>query len=66
MNTKYPHIEVPMVVEDGNAFAILARCARAGRRAGLDRSELEKFRKEATSSDYDLLIQTVLRWFDCY
>jgi len=55
-----------MVGEDGNAFAILARCARAGRRAGLDRSELEKFRKEATSSDYDHLIQAVLRWFDYY
>jgi hypothetical protein len=66
MNTKYLDIEVQLSGEDGNAFAILARCARAGREAGLERDELDKFRKEATSADYDHLLQTALRWFDCY
>lgn len=66
MNTKYPEIEVQLSGEDGNAFAILARCARAGRNAGLGEPELGKFREEATSADYDHLIQTALRWFSCY
>lgn len=66
MDIKYPHIEVQLLGEDGNTFAILASCARAGREAGLDRDELARFRKEATSGDYDHLLQTALRWFDCY
>lgn len=65
MNIKYPYIKVQLSGEDGNAFAILARCNRAGREAGLDPDELEKFEFEATSADYDNLLQTALRWFRC-
>lgn len=66
MDIKHPHIAVQLSGEDGNAFAILARCARAGRDAGLTRDELAEFRKEATSADYDHLLTTALRWFDCF
>ncbi|MGC0225616.1 hypothetical protein [Pseudooceanicola nitratireducens] len=65
MDNKYPQISVKLSGEDGNAFAILARRARAARKAGLDRDEIDAFRKEATSGDYDHLIQTALGWFRC-
>ena len=59
----YPHINIPMVGEDGNAYAILARVKRIMRRAGLEDSEWESFREEATSGDYDNLLRTVMLWF---
>jgi hypothetical protein len=64
MEPKYPHINVPLVGEDGNAFFILARCQSAARRGGLDFSEIQAFMKEAQSGDYDNLLQTVCDWFN--
>jgi hypothetical protein len=63
MNTKYPEITVILTDEDGNAFAILGRCRRAMRRAGLSH-EIETFTQEATSGDYYHLLRTVMSWFD--
>jgi hypothetical protein len=62
-DTKYPHINIPLVGEDGNAFSILGRVQRIARRAGLTADEIEAFRAEATSGDYDNLLLTVMRWF---
>jgi hypothetical protein len=64
MNIKYPHINIPMVGEDGNAFAILGRVKRIMTRAGLPDSEWQEFRAEATSGDYGNLLRTVMRWFE--
>ncbi|MCP1167348.1 hypothetical protein [Limimaricola litoreus] len=66
MTTKYPHIKVKLIGEDGNAYAIVGRCRQAGRRAGLSNDELSRFVDEAFSSDYDNVIITALRWFACY
>jgi hypothetical protein len=55
-------IEVNLVGEDGNAFAILGRCTKAMRRGGVPKSDIDTFLKEATSGDYDHLLQTVMRW----
>lgn len=60
----YPEIVVPMVGEDGNAFAVLGRVQRALKRAGVPAAELDAFRAEATSGDYDALLATVMRWVD--
>lgn len=60
--TKYPHISIRLVGEDGNAFSILARCFEAMRRNGL-RDEIEAFHTEATSDDYGHLLRTVMAWF---
>lgn len=65
MEPKYPNITVKLVGEDGNAFAILGRVAHALRRAGVSADEIANFRKEATSGDYDHLLQTCMRWVDC-
>ena len=59
---KYPEVVVELSEQDGNAFSILVRVRRAMRRADVDQNEIALFRKEATSGDYDNLLQTVMRW----
>jgi hypothetical protein len=58
---RYPEIEVRLVGEDGNAFAILGRVLRELRRADVPEAELDEFLAEATSGDYDHLLQTAVR-----
>jgi len=62
MKPKYPNINVPMLGEDGNAFAILARVKRIMRRNEIG-DEWEEFHAQATSGDYCNLLQTVIKWF---
>ena len=64
MTPKHPSITVQLTGHDGNAFAILGRCRKAAREAGLRDSEINAFVTEATSDDYDHLLQTAMRWFD--
>ena len=59
---KYPHIEVQLTGNDGNAFAILGAVTRAMRLEGIDKSEIDQFRDEATSGSYDDLLVTVQKW----
>ena len=58
--TKYPEVNVQLVGEDGNAFAILGRVTEAMRQAGLSKDERDAFTAEATSGDYDHLLRTVI------
>ena len=51
--------------EDGNAVAILGRTAAALRRAGVPKDEIDAYVAEATSGDYDHLLQTTMAWVDC-
>jgi len=59
---KYNHVIVKLVGEDGNAFAVLGRVSKALRRGGVSESIVEAFRNEATTGDYDHLLQTVMDW----
>lgn len=61
---KYPHINVPLVGQDGNAFAILGRAQTAARRGGVPKDEIEAFLTQAKSGDYDHLLATVTDWFN--
>jgi hypothetical protein len=61
---RYPDIQVQLSGEDGNAFAILGHTTRALRQAGLDQDEIDLYYAEATSGDYDHLLQTTMRWVD--
>ena len=57
------NIKVKLVGEDGNAYSILGRVRNALRRGG--RPELvDEFIKEATSGNYDHLLQTVLDYVE--
>ena len=64
MTPKYPNVHVKLVGEDGNAFAILGRCQRAAKKAGLEKEEIEAFMTEARSGNYDHLLQTCMRYFN--
>ena len=60
--TKYPKVVVPLVGEDGNAYAILGRVDRALRMAGVSKDERAAFMDEAMAGDYDNLLRVVLSW----
>jgi hypothetical protein len=64
MVPKYPDIIVKLTDEDGNAFSVLGRCRKAAEDAGVSDEEINAFMKEATSGDYENLLQTVMRWFE--
>jgi hypothetical protein len=60
--SRYPHIEVKLIGEDGNAFAILGRVTQAMRRHGVSDAEVKSFMAEATAGDYDHLLATAIQW----
>jgi hypothetical protein len=59
-----PRPTVRLVGTDGNAFAALGQVMRALREAGWSQDERDAFRAEATSGDYDHLLQTVMTHLD--
>lgn len=62
MNVKYPDVTVKLVGEDGNAFSILGKVKNALRRAGVPKTEIDAFLKEAMAGDYDHLLITAMEW----
>ena len=62
MTPKYPDVHVQLTGEDGNAFFIMGRVARALRRAGVSTEEISAYYKEATAKDYNHVLQTTMRW----
>jgi len=61
---RHPEITVQLTGRDGNAFAVIGRVRQALRRARVPNAEIKQFIEEATSSDYDHLLQTVMEWVD--
>ena len=59
---KYPEVEVELVGQDGNAFAIMGAVSKALKRADVPKDEGDECLKEMTSGDYDHLLQTAMRW----
>lgn len=59
---KHPEIEIELTGSDGNAFSVLGHVRSSMRRAGINSSEIQAFTTEATSGDYDHLLQTVMKW----
>jgi len=57
-------VRVRLVGEDGNAFFILGRVTKAMRRAGYTAEEMDRYQREATSGDYDHLLQVTMAWVD--
>ncbi len=55
---------VKLVGGDGNAFAILGACIKAFKRNGTPQEEIDKFKKEAMSGDYNHLLGVVQEYFD--
>lgn len=61
---KHLDVHVQLTGQEGNAFAIMARVARAMRSEGIAQSEIDAFNKECKSGDYDHLLQTCMKWVD--
>jgi hypothetical protein len=60
MSPKFPDIHVPLSGEDGNAFSIIARTSKALREGGAPQDDIEAFREQAMSGDYDNVLRTVM------
>ena len=59
MEPKFPHVEVELVGQDGNAFAVLGAASKAMRQADIDKADIDEMMDEAMSGDYNHLLQTV-------
>ncbi len=66
MVIKYPEVHVRLVGQDGNAFNILGLCRRAAKKARVPDADITAFFNEASAGDYDHLLATCQKWFDCY
>ena len=63
-DVRFPNVEVRLVGEDGNAFAILGKMGKALRKGGASEDEVKEFMDEAKSGDYDHLLQTCMKWVE--
>jgi len=61
---KYPHILVDIVGGDGNAFAIMGKVTNALKLNHISSEEIDNFRNEAMSGDYNHLLVTVMNWIN--
>lgn len=63
---RYPEVEVLLVGEDGNAFTIMGAVARGLRKAGVSADEVDEYRRESMSGDYNHLLATAQAWVTVY
>lgn len=63
---KFPHIEVQLTGNDGNAFAIIGAVTKAMRRGGVSANDIKAYQSEAMSGDYDNLLATSMRYVDVH
>jgi hypothetical protein len=60
MKLRYP--DAIVMLDDGNAFAIIGSVRRALKNAGASAADLQEFTDEATGGDYENLLRTVFQW----
>jgi hypothetical protein len=61
---KFPDVRVKLSGHDSNAGAIMGTVARALKRGGATREQVDEYRTESMSGDYDNLLQTAFRWVE--
>jgi hypothetical protein len=64
MTPIFPNIKVKLVGTDGNAFAILGTVRSAMKKAKVPAETITTFSSEATSGDYNHLLQTVMKYVE--
>lgn len=74
MDPKYPDVFVQLTGQDGNAFAIMGAVSEALRRELRDpsygmstdevRAEINAYKAESMSGDYDNLLRVAMSWVD--
>jgi uncharacterized protein (DUF2236 family) len=55
-------IDVQLTGTDGNAYAIMGTVVDALRDAGATREQIQDYRDQSTSGDYDNLLRTAMEW----
>lgn len=63
---RYPDIEVELTGHDGNAGAIMGTVARALQRGGVSRDEIDLYREQSMSGDYNYVLRTAMEWVNVY
>lgn len=53
---KFPYVHVQLTGEDGNAFFILSRVARAMKKVGIPAADVSEYQNKAMSGDYNNLL----------
>lgn len=66
MEVRYPDVEVQLIGASGNAGSIMGSVARALKSHGVPVEEIDEYRMESMSGDYNHLIQTAMRWVSVY
>ena len=61
---RFPEIHVRLTGKDGNALVLISTVIRALRGQGIDQASIEEFSRDATSGDYDHVLQTCMAWVD--
>ena len=61
---KHPEIEIQLTGQDGNVFVLLGIVLTTLKKAKLPKSEIDEFKKQAMSGDYDNFLQTCMEWFN--
>lgn len=61
---KYPKIKVKLTGRNGNVFSIMGTVVTALRKARVEHSEIEAFKKEAMAGDYKHLLESIMNWVD--
>jgi len=59
---KYPEIEVQLTGQDGNAFAIMGAVVKGLRRGGVSAEEIDAYRTDSMSGDYNHLLNVAMEW----
>lgn len=61
MLPKYPNITVNLTSINGNAFSLIGATVKALRVNHIPKEEIDAFKEEAMSGDYDHVIQTIMK-----
>ncbi len=57
---KFPQIEVELVGNDGNAYAVMGAVGVAMLKGGLTKEDVKEYTESATSGDYDNLLMVTM------
>ena len=58
------NVEVQLGGQDGNAFAIMGAVTKALRQNGYTPDDIDEYKKEAMSGDYDNLLRVTMEWVE--
>ncbi len=55
-------VDVQLIGDDGNTGTIMAKVSKALKKAGASQAEINNYRAETLSGDYNNVLATAMRW----